>query len=91
MLELLEAFSQWLLDVFLFVPRYVFQQAAEAAAEFVEGLPVPDFITNWGQTMADIGGEFWWLASAFAIPEGFAIVLSAFLLRFFIRRIPVIG
>jgi hypothetical protein len=54
----------------------------------LELLPVPDWMTD--STFALPDGVMWF-ASAFELPAGLVILSGAWLIRFIIRRIPIIG
>lgn len=58
-------------------------------ASMIEAIPVPDFLANM-QTFSLPPGVAYF-ASAFEIPWGIAIVVTAYTARFILRRIPVIG
>lgn len=51
-------------------------------------IPVPDFIQTATFALPD---GVAWFASALEIPTGLSIVVSAYLIRFTIRRLPFIG
>jgi type III secretory pathway component EscT len=82
---------QFLLDLWLWVPRQVFAWLLDALASLFESIPVPDFVTQAASALSSIGGNVLFFAEKFAVPEGVAMVLSAYVLRFLIRRIPFIG
>ncbi|QIB64050.1 hypothetical protein [Kineobactrum salinum] len=52
-------------------------------------IPVPDWMENVGSMNLPSG--VLWFASAFELQAGAAIMVSAWTLRFIIRRIPVVG
>jgi hypothetical protein len=54
-------------------------------------IPVPAFLTNAGGVMGAMPPGVAYLAQAFEIPAGVAILISAYTIRFFIRRLPIIG
>ncbi len=58
-------------------------------ASVIEAIPVPDFLLN--MTTFSIPDSVMFYVSGFQIPSGIAIIVSAYTVRFFIRRIPVIG
>lgn len=82
---------QWLLDLWLWLPRQLFAWLLDALAALVESIPVPDFVSQASAALSSIGGNVLFFAEKFAVPEGVAMVLSAYVLRFLIRRIPFIG
>jgi len=58
-------------------------------ASLIELIPAPDFLTNTG-TIA-IPESIAWAASAFQLDYGLTVIVSAYTLRFILRRIPGIG
>lgn len=52
-------------------------------------LPVPDFFNDLGTFQ--IPDSVMYFADAFALPEGVAMIVSAYTFRFILRRIPGIG
>jgi hypothetical protein len=91
MFDWLEDVLLWLLDVLLFVPRKIYELLLQGLAAFINWIPVPQFMidlnSNAGAMWASIG---WWAEIA-QIPEGVTLVLTAYGLRFIVRRLPVIG
>lgn len=58
-------------------------------AALFEAIPVPDFLQNaMSYKMPNILG---WFAEPFAISTGATIIVSAYVLRFIIRRLPFVG
>lgn len=87
----LSNFSQWLLDVLLFIPRKTWELILDGLATTVEALPAPDFLASLNANFSAIPSGAVYLADAFALREGLAIVIGALILRFVLRRIPMIG
>lgn len=89
-----ETFSdilQWVKDLLLWIPRKVYEEVLDGLAGFFESLPVPDFITQATNAFAGISGNVLFFAQKFAVGEGIILILSAYILRFILRRIPFIG
>lgn len=84
-------FTAWLGDVSLYVPRATYAWLMEALAETIAAIPVPEFFANTGNFLSGVPSHVWFFANAAAIPQGIGIVMSAYVIRFLIRRIPVIG
>ncbi len=87
----LSGFAEWLLDAMLFIPRKTFQLILEALAGIIEAIPVPDFFAQAGSGLGNIPAYTMFFAEFAQIPEGIAIILSAYTIRFLIRRIPLVG
>lgn len=59
--------------------------------EFIDNLPVPDFVSDAADAMQGIPPDVMYFAGAFRIAEGLTMIMAAYILRFIIRRIPIIG
>lgn len=84
-------FTDWLLETLLWLPRELFKLIMDALASVIEAIPVPDFVSEAAGAFGSIPGNVLFFAHYFAVSEGIAFVLSAYLIRFLIRRIPLIG
>ncbi len=90
---------QWLQDAFNFLideffmdfPKWVFQKVCEGVVEFFNALPVPGFFTTAADAFNGIPSQVVFFADAFQIGPGIAMILGAYLLRFILRRVPIIG
>lgn len=82
---------QWLFDLVLWLPKKLFSLIMDALATFFEALPVPEFVTQAAAYFQGIPSGFLFFLNYFAVGEGMAMVLGAYVLRFVIRRIPFIG
>lgn len=87
----LSSFAEWLLDLLLFIPRKVFELFMDAAAAAIEAIPVPDWVSSASSGLSNIPPGVVFFADFLQLPAGIAIILSAYGIRFLIRRIPVIG
>lgn len=87
----LTAILQWLLDALLWLPRKVWQLLLEGLASVINAIPVPDFITNLGPTWAALGSGTMYFLDVIQFDVGFPMLLSAYFIRFIIRRLPVVG
>lgn len=84
-------FTQWLFDLLEFLPRKIFSDILDALASVVEKIPVPDFFITAQGAFGSIPSSVLFFANKFALGEGVAMILAAYLIRFTIRRIPIIG
>ncbi|GIZ13887.1 hypothetical protein [Pseudomonas sp. NCCP-436] len=82
-----DSFVDWL-ETF---PQWVFSKIAEGIVSFFESIPVPDFFYTARDAFGSIPPEVVYFASMFRLDYGVPVVLLAFLIRFVIRRIPLIG
>jgi len=82
---------QWLLDVLLWLPRQIYKLVLEALAALINSIPVPSFMQGLGSSLGNAFSSVSWFTDFLLIPEGVTICLAAYLLRFLIRRIPLVG
>ena len=88
---MLEDFAEWLKDLLLWLPQKLWELLLDGLAFVVEKIPVPDFVSSAQGYLNGVPGNVVWLLNLFAVPEGLAMVMSALVLRFVLRRIPLIG
>ncbi|MCT7418666.1 DUF2523 family protein [Pseudomonas aeruginosa] len=69
----------------------MFHKLVSGIVKFFQWLPVPDFFAQAGNAFQSIPPSVVYFANAFQIGPGVTMVLGAYLLRFILRRIPIIG
>lgn len=84
-------FKDWLRDALLWAPKAALEWLLDKVAELIEAIPVPDWLSGAGSVFAAVPGEVVWFLDAFAINYGIGIIIAAYIVRFLIRRIPVVG
>lgn len=87
----LESFAGWLLDLVLWIPRKMVQMFCDAFATLFEAIPVPDFISNITSAWGGFPSGSIYFLDAFQVGYGFSVIITAYLIRFVIRRIPLFG
>ena len=80
---------EWLRDEFQSFSIWLFDSLLNAIALLFESIPVPDFFSQ--ATTYTIPPSVSWAATAFNLPAGIAIIVTAYTARFILRRIPIIG
>lgn len=91
LLTWLELLVDDVLTYLLLFPKYLFDIVSTSIVEFFEGIPVPDFMSSAGALFQGIPPDIVYYAGIFRVADGLAMVLSAYVLRFILRRIPFIG
>lgn len=88
----------WLSDAYdsmvkflLELPQWTFAKFADALVAYYNSIPVPDFFAMAQSAFSSIPAEVIFFAEAFQIGPGVSMVLGSYLLRFILRRIPIIG
>jgi hypothetical protein len=89
--EWLQAALQWVLDALLWVPREVWRLLLEGLAAVINAIPVPPFLSGLADAWGAIGGPILYFVEISQFAVGFPMVLTAYLIRFLLRRVPFIG
>lgn len=87
----LNDFLDWLLDVLLYVPKKIIEWLFDAFAWLIEAIPVPDFFVGLQNAFSNIPDGVMYFLNIFEVSTGLAIIVTASILRFIIRRLPVVG
>jgi hypothetical protein len=82
---------QWFNDFFIWLGTSLWSSILDGLATAFEAIPVPGFILEASGAFSHVGGTVLFFAQKFAVGEGIALILSAYVLRFILRRIPLIG
>ncbi|MET0082676.1 MAG: hypothetical protein ABW079_06650 [Sedimenticola sp.] len=89
--ELLSKFASWIKELFVWLGQKIFEGIMDASATIVEAIPVPDFVDQAGAKIGQIGSDIGYWIGPFELDYGLSAIISAYTLRFIIRRIPLIG
>ncbi|VUD46411.1 hypothetical protein TDB9533_00818 [Thalassocella blandensis] len=79
----------WLSDELKALGLWLWESLLNGAAAVFEVLPVPDFMLDAGTIQIPPGVA--WAAEPFQLEYGLTIIVSAYIGRFILRRIPIIG
>lgn len=85
------AFSNFLIDLLLYIPRQIFALFCQDWVAFLALIPVPSFFNDahtYIQTVFNVCG-YWF--NILNLGYGLSIIISAMLIKFIIRRIPFVG
>lgn len=83
---------QWFLDLLLYIPRKTYELLLDALAAVFDAIPVPGFVDDVAGFVAALAGtDVAYFLGVFQVPYGCAAILSAYVFRFVLRRIPFIG
>lgn len=98
MFEFYEDFLNWLQKAYDYFwelitdfPEWLFEQVALQIVAFFQALPVPSFMVTAGNAFQGIPSSVLFFLGAFHVGPGVTMILGAYLLRFILRRIPIIG
>lgn len=84
-------FKDWLRDLLLWVPKKIWEWVLDGVAAVLEAIPVPSWLSSAGSVFDAIPDGVLYFAQALQLPAGLSMVISAYVIRFLIRRIPIIG
>ena len=87
----MEGFKDWLRDLVLWFPRKIYELILDGLAWVIDLIPVPGWFENAGSYFAALDPGIAYFLEAFEFSTGIGILVAAYVLRFLIRRIPVIG
>lgn len=90
-MQWLQDFAEWLLDLLLFVPRWLWSQVLDALATFVESVPVPEAVSAWMTNAGSIPSTIVWFLTILEFKYGVSVIIAALVLRWQLRRIPFLG
>lgn len=85
--DLVQALVNWIEALVLWVVGWLL----EVVAAILSAIPVPSWASGASASLGGISGAVGYWAEPFNIGAGVAIILSAYGIRFLIRRIPFIG
>lgn len=83
--------AQFAMDVALWIPRKTYELLLDGLGLVIGAIPVPEAISAHAGALSAISGPVVWWLSVLQVPAGLGMVMSAYLVRFLIRRLPFIG
>lgn len=91
--ERLEGLLDWCVDQFQGVFWFVVDGLYDVALLFLYLIPVPSWMhaDNLLALINNIPPSIWWGLEALQVGTGLSMILTAYVVRFFIRRLPVFG
>ena len=84
-------FVDWLLAGIDYLFGWLFFTAFTELGSFFEGIGAPSFIAQAGNIWSGMPSSVLWGLDLFEVPAGLAMIGVAWVTRFSIRRIPIIG
>lgn len=91
LLNFFQSIADWFVDIVQSLFQWLFDGVLSALASLVEAIPVPGWLQSGAGLFSGISSDIAWFASAVNLSFGLTVVVSAYGIRFLIRRIPVIG
>lgn len=87
---MLSDFAEWLFDFVYDSAQDLFALLLEGVAAVLDAIPVPSWLAG-ADPFASLDAGVVFFAEAFQIPEGIAIILGAYFIRWLTRRVPIVG
>lgn len=87
----LEDVLVWLKELLLWIPLKVWDGLLDALAGVVEAIPVPSFMENLDSFFASIPSGVAFFLGGLNLGTCVSMIIAAYVIRFLIRRLPVIG
>ena len=87
LLGLIDDFLQFLIDL----PLYLLDWIWAAFVGLLDSIPIASMVEQASSLFSAIPSSVWYFMNVFQVPLGITFVLTAYLIRFFIRRLPVVG
>lgn len=91
-------FAKWLLDIFssilqflLDLPFHILGWIWAGLIYIFDLLPVADYLKQAATSLSMLPPSAWYFLNMINIKFGLTVVTGAYLIRFFIRRLPVVG
>jgi len=91
LLDWLTAFLEWLVDLLLWVPLRLWDLLLTGMEAVLNAIPVPGFVDTASASLASIPSSVVYFAQALSLGPGLTMIMTAYAIRFVIRRLPVIG
>lgn len=81
----------WVVDFFQWIMVKAAVLIFDAIIAVLSAIPVPDWLTGISGNIGSLSSGVLYFVAPFEFGTGMAWVISAYLLRFLIRRLPVVG
>lgn len=88
---LLSQFADWLWGMVKDAALWAFGGIMDAIGELLHKVPVPAWASDLGSNWANLSGQVGYWLEPFQVGTGVTIILSAYGIRFLIRRLPIVG
>jgi len=89
--DVIVAIANWTLAVLLYVPQQLFSLLVDALLAVLQAIPAPAWVATTYSAAASLAAPVVWWLDLFQAQTFIAVWAGSSVLRFLIRRIPVIG
>jgi hypothetical protein len=81
----------WAFGLLDALPKHIYVLVCEGVVKIVDAIPVPAYFSAAATYVAQLPPLVTYISGGLEIPYGIGVILSAYTLRFIIRRIPFIN
>lgn len=83
--------AQWVFNLLLVLPLHLWVLVLGGLQAAVNAIPVPSFFSSAANYVAQMPASVAYFSEGFQIPYGLGVITSAWVARWILRRIPLIG
>jgi len=90
----LPGFAKWLIDLLLYIPKKIYEMLTDMIINMIDYIFSTCTVCNFSNINTSLTGMAQgviWMLGWFRFDYGLSVVLGAYLIRFLIRRLPVVG
>lgn len=87
----LSRMASWIVEQLEAVARVIWDGLLSSLASVLEAVPWPDWLSSAAGHVGAIPSSVLWFLDPFEVPYGLMVVSGAYLVRFLIRRLPIVG
>ncbi|HMN47465.1 MAG TPA: hypothetical protein PKE27_23025 [Povalibacter sp.] len=91
LIEFLQRILDWFVELLLWVPRKLWELLLDGLATVIEAIPAPGFMANLESWVSGLDPAIAYFGGPLQLGTGMTFVAVAYVLRFAIRRLPVVG
>lgn len=91
LIQFIQSIITWFQTFIEGLPLYLLGPFLDGINAFLQWIPVPSFFTDAAGYISAIPSSTAYFLQGFNIAPGFTMIVSAYIIRFLIRRIPFFG
>jgi len=78
-------------ELLLWIPKKIWAWILEQVGDAIDAIPVPSFFSDASSALSRIPSEVGYFIEPLNLGTGISMIITAYVIRFTIRRIPIIG
>lgn len=90
----LPGFAKWLIDLLLYIPKKIYEMLTDMLVSMIDYIFSMCSVCNFSNINTSLTGMTQgviWMLGWFRFDYGLSVVLGAYVIRFLIRRLPIVG